>query len=147
MVGEAMLTFTQFILGPCLSVWTFLILPLCISTLWFSEIRFWYIGLKLILTPMSFETRNIWAVGSISPLLFAALFRLKTVLCSLFLTVYRNTLFTEPDQSDEMVSFNTSFLLLSILHGNFLVKFSDIFINTKPFIYCAGRTFVKPNGL
>ena len=30
--------YTPLILDPCLSVWKFIILPLCISTLWFSEI-------------------------------------------------------------------------------------------------------------
>ena len=39
---------TQFIWGPYLSVWTFLILSVCISTLWVPEMRFWYVDLRLI---------------------------------------------------------------------------------------------------
>ena len=38
---------TPFISGPSLSVWTFLILSLCMSLLWFSEIRVWYVDLRL----------------------------------------------------------------------------------------------------
>ena len=41
--------YTPFNLLPCLSVWTFLIWSLCTSTLWFSEILFWYVDLRLTL--------------------------------------------------------------------------------------------------
>ena len=56
MVGEACLSSNDYFpwtpdyitFIKSLSVWTFLILSLCISTLQFSQIRFWYIDLRLI---------------------------------------------------------------------------------------------------
>ena len=58
MVGEARLPsnvyfpwtpdYIPFILGPCVPDWTFLILSMCILTSWFSEMRFWYVDLKVI---------------------------------------------------------------------------------------------------
>ena len=46
---------TSFILGPCLFVWTFLILSLYILTVWFSEIRIWYVDLRLNVTINIYE--------------------------------------------------------------------------------------------
>ena len=37
--------YTPFILGPCLSIWTVLILLLCLSTVRISKIWFWYVDL------------------------------------------------------------------------------------------------------
>ena len=44
--------YTPFILGPCLTVWTFLILPLCLSTYDFSKYDFGMLKLRLFDTAL-----------------------------------------------------------------------------------------------